>query len=54
MNIMKILNEKLNNTNTYKTVTNKDMLGAVKGLLMISHTYDMIQMLICTGMENWK
>ena len=39
-NIMKILNEKLNKTNIYKTVTSKDMLGAVKGLLMISHTYD--------------
>ena len=28
-NILKILNEKLNKTNTFKTVTNKDMLGAV-------------------------
>jgi len=38
--IIKVLQEKLGAMKIYNTVTNSDMFGAVKGLLIISHTYD--------------
>ena len=39
-NIIERLAEKLGEMEIFNTVTNKDMLGAVRGLLIISHTYD--------------
>ena len=39
--IIEILRKVLESTKVYKTVTKKDLYGAVKGLLIISHTYHM-------------